>query len=124
MSESTITLSVAGHAPVTLTETQFRTRTAELARRKREQGMGDNTGTNLAADQLKSIVERIERLEEEKAGLSEDIKDVYQEARGNGYEPKALRRIVRIRRMDASQKAAHEEVESILETYMQALGML
>jgi hypothetical protein len=74
MSESTITLSVAGHAPVTLTETQFRTRTAELARRKREQGMGDNTGTNLAADQLKSIVERIERLEEEKAGLSEDIK--------------------------------------------------
>ena len=78
----------------------------------------------IAKDQLASIVERIERLEEEKKGLSDDIRDVYAEAKGNGYEVKALRRIVRLRRMDGSQKAAHEEVEAITETYMQALGML
>lgn len=85
--------------------------------------MADAVGHN-AKEQLKSIVERIERLEEEKKGLADDIRDVYAEAKGNGYEVKALRRVVRLRRMDASQKAAHEEVETILETYMQSLGML
>jgi uncharacterized protein (UPF0335 family) len=74
--------------------------------------------------QLTSIVERIERLEEEKKTLADDIKDVYAEAKGNGFEVKALRRIVRLRRLDGPQKAAHEEVETIMETYMQALGML
>jgi uncharacterized protein (UPF0335 family) len=86
---------------------------------------GSNTGVDrVAKDQLAAIVERIERLEEEKKGTADDIRDVYAEAKGNGYEVKALRRIVRLRRMDGSQKAAHEEVETILETYMQALGML
>jgi uncharacterized protein (UPF0335 family) len=80
---------------------------------------GDNV-----KDQLKSIVERIERLEEEKAATAQDIRDVYAEAKGDGYEVKALRRVVRLRRMDASQKAANDEVETILETYMSALGML
>jgi len=74
--------------------------------------------------QLQSIVERIERLEEEKKSIGDEIKDVYAEAKGNGFEVKALRRIVRIRRMDQSQKAAHDEVESITELYMQSLGML
>jgi uncharacterized protein (UPF0335 family) len=79
---------------------------------------------NVAKDQLRSIIERIERLEEEKKTIADDIKDVYAEAKGGGYEVKALRRIVRLRRLDGPQKAAHEEVESIMETYMQALGML
>jgi uncharacterized protein (UPF0335 family) len=80
---------------------------------------GDN-----AKAQLQSIVERIERLEEEKRSIADDIKDVFAEAKGSGFEIKALRRIVRLRRLDQSQKAAHDEVESILETYMQALGMI
>lgn len=82
------------------------------------------SGGNFAKDQLAAIVERIERLEEEKKTIADDIRDVYAEAKGNGFEVKAVRRIVRLRRMDASQKAAHEEVETILETYLQALGML
>lgn len=77
-----------------------------------------------AKEQLLSIVERIEKLEEEKTERTQDIREVYQEAKGNGYEIKAVRKIVRLRRMDASQKAAHDEVETIFETYMQALGML
>jgi uncharacterized protein (UPF0335 family) len=84
----------------------------------------ERAATAFAESQLRSIIERIERLEEEKKGIADDIKDVYAEAKGNGYEVKALRRVVRIRRMDQSQKAAHDEVENILETYMQALGML
>jgi uncharacterized protein (UPF0335 family) len=80
-------------------------------------------GNNVKA-QLQSIVERIERLEEEKRSTADDIKEVYAEAKGNGFEVKALRRIVRLRRMDRSQKAAHDEVESIVELYMQSLGML
>ena len=87
-------------------------------------GQRDAAATRFAKDQLKAIVERIERLEEEKKTLSDDIKDVYAEAKGNGYEVKALRRVIRLRRLDGPQKAAHEEVETILETYMQALGML
>ena len=85
--------------------------------------MSDNTGTD-AAGRLRSLVERIVRIEEEKKGLSEDIRDIYGEAKSDGFEVKALRRVVRIQRMDQSQKAAHEEVETILETYLQSLGML
>jgi uncharacterized protein (UPF0335 family) len=77
--------------------------------------------TKFAIDQLKAIVERIERLEEEKKTISDDIRDVYAEAKGNGYDVKALRTIVRLRKQDAGERA---EQETILETYMQALGML
>lgn len=80
--------------------------------------------TPLAKDQLRSFVERIVRLEEEKKTFADDIKEVYGEAKSDGFDPKALRRVVKLQRMDQSQKAAHEEVETILETYMQALGML
>ena len=76
---------------------------------------------SFAVDQLRSIIERIERLEEEKAALAEDIKEVYAEAKGNGFDVKALRTIVRLRKQDANERA---EQETILETYMQALGML
>jgi uncharacterized protein (UPF0335 family) len=77
--------------------------------------------TRFAKDQLKAIIERIERLEEEKKTISDDIRDVYAEAKGNGFDTKALRTIVRLRKQDANERA---EQETILETYMQALGML
>jgi len=81
----------------------------------------DEPATKFAKDQLKAIVERIERLEEEKKNTSDDIRDVYAEAKGNGFDVKALRQIIRLRKMDAGERA---EQETILETYMQALGML
>jgi uncharacterized protein (UPF0335 family) len=70
---------------------------------------------------LKSFVERIERLEEEKAGLAEDIRNLYKEAKDSGFDTKALRAIVRMRKEDAQKRAEHQD---ILETYMHALGML
>lgn len=87
-------------------------------------GGSDGSSTSFAKDQLKAIVERIERCEEEKKTITDDIRDIYSEAKGNGFTTKAIRHIVRLRRMDASQRAAHDETESITETYMQALGML
>jgi uncharacterized protein (UPF0335 family) len=78
------------------------------------------TGHN-SNEQLKSIVERIERLEEEKAERASDIKDVYAESKSNGYDVKALRIIIRLRKQDPNER---QEAESILETYMHALGMV
>ncbi len=77
--------------------------------------------TRFAKDQLKAIIERIERLEEEKKTISDDIRDVYAEAKGNGFDVKALRTIVRMRKQDANER---QEQETILETYLQALGMI
>ena len=81
----------------------------------------EEPATKFAKDQLKAIIERIERLEEEKKTISDDIRDVYAEAKGNGYDVKALRTIVRMRKQDADERREHE---TILETYMHALGML
>jgi uncharacterized protein (UPF0335 family) len=81
----------------------------------------EEPATKFAKDQLKAIIERIERLEEEKKTISDDIRDVYAEAKGNGFDVKALRTIVRLRKQDANER---QEQETILETYMQALGML
>ena len=75
----------------------------------------------VAADQLRLFIERIERLEEEKKGIADDIRDVYAEAKGSGFDVKALRAIVRMRKQDPNER---QEEETILETYMQALGML
>ena len=75
----------------------------------------------IAADQLRSIVERIERLSEEKATLAEDIKEVLAEARGNGFDAAIIRKIIAMRKRD---RAELDEEESILEIYMRALGML
>jgi uncharacterized protein (UPF0335 family) len=74
----------------------------------------------IAADQLRQIVARIERLEEEKAGLAADIRDVYAEAKGNGFEVKILRQIIRLRKLD---KAELQEQDALLDLYMHALGM-
>jgi len=75
---------------------------------------------SVAADQLKSIIERIERLNEEKNALSDDIRDVYGEAKANGFDKRVLKRIVALRRQDRDQRM---EEEAILELYLQALGM-
>jgi uncharacterized protein (UPF0335 family) len=74
-----------------------------------------------AKDHLKAFVERVERLEEEKKALSDDIRDVYAEAKANGFDVKALRQVVRLRKQDIDER---KEQEAILETYLQALGML
>ncbi len=75
----------------------------------------------VAQDQLRSYVERVERLEEEKQTISDDIKDVYAEAKGNGFDTKVLRKVVALRKIDANERA---EQDSILELYLQALGMI
>ena len=74
-----------------------------------------------AKDQLRAFVSRIERLEEEKAALAADLREVYAEAKGNGFDVKALRTIVRLRKLDTDER---KEQEAVLETYMHALGML
>ena len=74
----------------------------------------------VAADQLRLLIERIERLEEEKKGIADDIKDVYGEAKATGFDTKTMRTIIRLRKME---KHHREEAEMMLETYMQALGM-
>ena len=81
----------------------------------------ETPATRFAKDQLKAFVERVERLEEEKKAIADDIRDVYGEAKGNGFDVKALRAIVRLRRQDADERREHE---SVLETYMHALGMI
>lgn len=80
----------------------------------------DIADSGVAADELRQFVERIERLEEEKAGIASDIKDVYAELKGRGYDTKAVRQIVRMRKQDHSER---QEQEAVLELYMQALGM-
>jgi uncharacterized protein (UPF0335 family) len=75
---------------------------------------------NVAADQLRLFIERIERLEEEKKGIADDVKDVYSEAKANGYDTKTMRSIVRLRRME---KHARDEADALLETYRNALGL-
>jgi uncharacterized protein (UPF0335 family) len=81
----------------------------------------EEPATRFAKDRLKAFVERIERLEEEKKAIADDIRDVYGEAKGTGFDVKALRTIVRLRKQDTNER---KEQEAILETYMQALGML
>ena len=81
----------------------------------------EQPATRFAKDQLKAIIERIERLEEEKKATSDDIRDVYAEAKGTGFDIKALRSIVRLRKQDTDERREQQE---ILETYMHALGML
>ena len=75
---------------------------------------------NVAAEQLRLFIERIERLEEEKKGMADDIRDVYLEAKSQGYDSKTMRSIVRLRKME---KHARDEAEALLETYKAALGL-
>jgi uncharacterized protein (UPF0335 family) len=81
----------------------------------------DEPATLIAKDHLKAFVERIERLEEEKKTISDDVRDVYAEAKANGFDVKALRAVVRLRKQDVDER---REQEAILDTYLHALGML
>ena len=81
----------------------------------------NSSGEPVAQDQLRAFIERIERMEEEKAAIAADIKEIYAEAKGNGFDTKTLRKIVNIRKIDVSERA---ESEALLETYMRALGMI
>ena len=81
----------------------------------------EEPATKFAKDQLKAIIERIERLEEEKKTISDDIRDVYAEAKGNGFDVKALRKVISLRKQDVDER---KEQEAILETYLLALGMI
>jgi uncharacterized protein (UPF0335 family) len=83
--------------------------------------MAEDVVEGVAAAQLNSIVERIERLEEDKKAIADDIKDVYGEAKGNGYDVKALRKLISLRKQNANER---EEEEAILELYKNALGMV
>lgn len=78
------------------------------------------SGDSVAQDQLRAFIERIERMEEEKAAIAADIKEIYSEARGNGFDAKILRKIVSIRKQDANERA---EQAALLNLYMSALGM-
>ncbi|ABS13879.1 DUF2312 domain-containing protein [Brucella anthropi] len=80
----------------------------------------ESSAVNAAASELRSIIERVERLEEEKAAIANDVKDVLGEAKGRGYDTKAIKTIIRLRKKDANERL---EEETILQTYMAALGM-
>lgn len=76
---------------------------------------------NVSAEQLRLFIERIETLEEEKKGMADDIKDVYAEAKGTGFDTKTMKTIVRLRKME---KAARQEAEALLDVYKTALGLV
>ena len=82
--------------------------------------MSEETG-NVARNHLRAYIDRIERLEEEKAALMEDIREIYAEAKGTGFDPKIMRQVIRIRKMEPDQR---QEQEYILDTYLSALGMI
>lgn len=82
-------------------------------------GPGHNSDKGIAAERLKSFVERIERLEEEKKNLGTDMKEVYSEAKGGGFDTKILRQVIRIRKMDRQDR---QEQEAILMLYLEAIG--
>ncbi len=82
--------------------------------------MPEGTGT-IARDQLRAFIERIERLEEEKANLHADIREVYAEAKATGFDPKIMRKVVSLRKMDVEKR---QEEDFVLDTYLNALGML
>jgi uncharacterized protein (UPF0335 family) len=81
----------------------------------------EQPAARVAKDHLRAFVERVERLEEEKKAIADDIRDVYAEAKANGFDVKALRSVVRMRKQDINER---KEQEAILETYLHALGML
>ena len=85
--------------------------------------IGHNTTRvgGVAADQLRSIIERVEKLESDKADIAIDIREVLSEAKGNGYSVPTIKQILKLRKKDASER---EEEETLLETYMKAMGML
>jgi len=90
---------------------------SEIAKILKEEDM---TKQMVAADELRLLIERIERLEEEKKGISDDIRDVYSEAKARGYDAKIMRQIIKLRSMETHER---QEWEAVLDTYTSALGM-
>ena len=80
-----------------------------------------STAGTVASKQLKSFVERIERLEEEKKGIADDIRDVFAEAKGQGFDTKVMRQVIRLRKKDVAER---QEEEALLDLYLHALGMI
>jgi len=80
----------------------------------------EQPATRFAKDQLKAIVERIEKLEEEKKATSDDIRDVYAEAKGNGFDTKIMRQIIKLRKMETADR---QEQEALLDLYKRAIGL-
>lgn len=95
-------------------------KTAAADAADRQRGKNTVSTDQVAADQIKAFVERIERMEEEKKAISDDIREIYAEAKGNGFDTKVLRMIIKIRKQDAAERA---EQEALLELYLVALGM-
>jgi uncharacterized protein (UPF0335 family) len=91
-----------------------------MAKKTEDPGIGHNSENTVAGAELRSFIERIERLEEEKAGIAGDIKEVFAELKGRGFDAKAVREILRRRRQDQSEL---QEFAAIVELYCQALGM-
>ena len=81
---------------------------------------GTNQIGGIAADALRQCIERIERLEQEKKALSEDVRDIYAQAKSQGFDPKILRQIIRLRKLDRTER---EEAEQLLDLYLTAIGM-
>lgn len=90
---------------------------SSVRKKNEEPGIGDNSQIG---ENLKAFIERIERLEEEKSGIADDIRDVYAEAKGTGYDVKIVRRIIAIRKQDENKRREEEE---ILDLYLVAIGM-
>lgn len=85
------------------------------------EGLNDGVGSSgVARDRLKTFIERVERLEEEKKAITDDLKEIFAEAKGEGFDVKVLRMIIRIRKQDSNERA---EQEAILDLYLHALGM-
>lgn len=84
-------------------------------------GLKGHNSSGEAGDQLRTFIERIERMEEEKAAVAADIKEIYAEAKGNGFDTKILRQVIRIRKQDVNERL---EQEALLDLYMSALGMV
>ena len=95
-------------------------KTAAADAADRQRGKNTVSSDAVAQDQLRAFVERIERMEEEKKAISEDIREIYAEAKGNGFDTKVLRMIIKIRKQDAAERA---EQEALLDLYLTALGM-
>ncbi|WP_040585455.1 GapR family DNA-binding domain-containing protein [Allomesorhizobium alhagi] len=85
-----------------------------------EKETGEETYQTVAAGQLRAFIERVERLEEEKATIAEDIREIFQELKGTGFDVKAVRTIIKLRKKDQAER---QEEEAILDLYMAALGM-
>lgn len=95
-------------------------KTAAADAADRQRGKNTVSSDAVAGDQLRAFVERIERMEEEKKAISDDIREIYAEAKGNGFDTKVLRMIIKIRKQDAAERA---EQEALLKLYLVALGM-